>query len=639
MARTLSDRVAEAASRSFVGRRRELDLVEAAIAGREPSHLVVFVHGPGGIGKTRLVRTALARAGDEVRVLALDCPDIEPTPEGFLDHLATAIGGTIPERTPGELAAAMGAAGRRLVLALDGYESFGLMDSWLRQTFLPSLPDNVVTILSGRDAPRHGWLTTPGWSGVVATIDLRPLPHSDAMLMLRGHGLSELEAARTNRFTCGHPLAIELAAAAVTADPGLAEPTGRPPSVVTLQLLDAVCAALEPETREALEAASVVRRVNEPVLRVLLPEASARDAFMRLAGLPFVDRRPHGLLVHDVVRDAVARELAERDPEVFARLRVAAAHHFQALATRAGGERLWEVTADLVFMLRNPYVRECCFPTAASDVSIERAVAADDAAIRTIVRAHEPPEAAALTLRWWQRHADAFRVARSSASEVAAFHCVIDLAEADPALLADDPVAGRWIDHMQRMPPPQGGRVLLLRRWLGEETGELPSPAIAAAWLSLKQIYMEMSPSLTRLYSVIVDVGQLAPIFMPLGFGACGDPVPMGGRDYVPVSLDFGPGSVDGWLAGLIETELAEPAGPRAAPSGEGPLAALSEREREVLLLLADGASNRRIGDRLVISDRTAGRHVANIFSKLGVHSRAEAARIAAECGLTAAEA
>jgi DNA-binding NarL/FixJ family response regulator len=37
-----------------------------------------------------------------------------------------------------------------------------------------------------------------------------------------------------------------------------------------------------------------------------------------------------------------------------------------------------------------------------------------------------------------------------------------------------------------------------------------------------------------------------------------------------------------------------------------------------------------------VISDRTAGRHVANIFGKLGVHSRAEAARIAAESGLTA---
>jgi DNA-binding NarL/FixJ family response regulator len=55
-----------------------------------------------------------------------------------------------------------------------------------------------------------------------------------------------------------------------------------------------------------------------------------------------------------------------------------------------------------------------------------------------------------------------------------------------------------------------------------------------------------------------------------------------------------------------------------------------------VLVLLADGASNRQIGERLVISDRTAGRHVANIFAKLGIHTRAEAARIAAEHGLTA---
>jgi DNA-binding NarL/FixJ family response regulator len=60
----------------------------------------------------------------------------------------------------------------------------------------------------------------------------------------------------------------------------------------------------------------------------------------------------------------------------------------------------------------------------------------------------------------------------------------------------------------------------------------------------------------------------------------------------------------------------------------------LSPRELEVLALLAEGLSNRQIADRLVISEKTAIRHVSNIFGKLGVGTRAQAVRIAVEQGL-----
>jgi DNA-binding NarL/FixJ family response regulator len=57
----------------------------------------------------------------------------------------------------------------------------------------------------------------------------------------------------------------------------------------------------------------------------------------------------------------------------------------------------------------------------------------------------------------------------------------------------------------------------------------------------------------------------------------------------------------------------------------------LTGRELEVLRLLADGLSNPAIADRLVISEHTVHRHVANIFTKLGVSSRAAAVAVAAE--------
>jgi DNA-binding CsgD family transcriptional regulator len=60
----------------------------------------------------------------------------------------------------------------------------------------------------------------------------------------------------------------------------------------------------------------------------------------------------------------------------------------------------------------------------------------------------------------------------------------------------------------------------------------------------------------------------------------------------------------------------------------------LSPREIEVLRLLSEGLSNRGIAARLVISEKTAIRHVSNIFAKLGVHSRAAATREAVTRGI-----
>jgi DNA-binding NarL/FixJ family response regulator len=64
------------------------------------------------------------------------------------------------------------------------------------------------------------------------------------------------------------------------------------------------------------------------------------------------------------------------------------------------------------------------------------------------------------------------------------------------------------------------------------------------------------------------------------------------------------------------------------------PLTALSEREREVLVLLAQGASNRDIAEKLVITEGTVKTHVSNILAKLQAENRTQAAIIARRHGL-----
>lgn len=65
-----------------------------------------------------------------------------------------------------------------------------------------------------------------------------------------------------------------------------------------------------------------------------------------------------------------------------------------------------------------------------------------------------------------------------------------------------------------------------------------------------------------------------------------------------------------------------------------GPKTGLTDREREVLRLVADGATNREIGSKLFISENTVSFHMKNILAKLHLKNRAQAAAYAIRAGL-----
>jgi two-component system, NarL family, nitrate/nitrite response regulator NarL len=94
--------------------------------------------------------------------------------------------------------------------------------------------------------------------------------------------------------------------------------------------------------------------------------------------------------------------------------------------------------------------------------------------------------------------------------------------------------------------------------------------------------------------------------------------------------------AVQAALAGLvsIEMSLAEALAATRGRPGAEIVEALTPRESEVLQLLAEGFTNRRIGERLAISEHTVKFHVNSILGKLGAQTRGEAIAQAARLGL-----
>ena len=73
------------------------------------------------------------------------------------------------------------------------------------------------------------------------------------------------------------------------------------------------------------------------------------------------------------------------------------------------------------------------------------------------------------------------------------------------------------------------------------------------------------------------------------------------------------------------------------ARGGEDPaFAALSAREREILVLVTEGLGNADIAERLALSEKTVRNHVSNVFDKLGVWTRAQAIVLARDRGFRA---
>jgi DNA-binding CsgD family transcriptional regulator len=617
----VADRLALAAAAALVGREQERQQLRAWVTDPDgPS--AIFVHGPAGIGKTTLVAGTLAGP----TTVVVDGREVEPTPAGVLAHVGSVLGLPIAALTLEEVAAAIATASIT-ALVVDSYERLGLVDGWLRNRLLPSLPAHTATVVVGRNPPNIAWRTAPGWRQLLVDVQLGPLTEEGAAQLVDRKGLGGERAERAQLFGRGHPLALELACEALTRNPDLVIDDA-PLAEVVEELVDVLFDDLDPDARAVVESASILRRVTLPSLAAVLQqdEPSAEQAWITLRGLPFARAGPDGVELQPLVQDMTATRLELRDPGRARELRRRAARVALAAVQRAPD---WAATADLLHLVQNPVVRSGFVPATGVQHPVEVATEADLPDVLAITERHLGEDESARLHRWWLRHPDGLAVARGPGGGVQAFSMVVEEAAVAPELRTDDPAASMMAADLKARPLRPGGRALLVRRMLTSERGWEPCPELALMIVDLKRTYLEMRPDLMRVYDTAPVGGHLEPMLRALGFTL------LTSRRPVDLwALEMPTGSVDAWIAGHIELETSpERTWPTPDPSRQR-VASLSAREREVLAALADGLTNQELAERLFISERTANRHLSNIFTKLGVRNRTAAARVAIEAGL-----
>ncbi len=530
---------------------------ESELAALRDGSCVTVVHGVAGSGKTSLLRAFRSEVSG--RVVAIDGRAIEPTPQGFL----AAIGEHEFD-----------------VLVIDTAEQLRLLDGWLRLEFLPSLPAHARVVIATRDAPGAVWRSSFG--ELLQTIALGPLAPADAADVLRAAGLDEHQVEWVNRFVRGHPLSLQLAASAVRERPDAPEDAVLPTVVQELAAL--YLDGLDPETREVLDATSVLRRVTLSMLGSLLPEQRPHDAFARLDALPFVELGREGLVIHDTVRETVCALLRASDPVRH--------RHYRTTAWRQVRKELetprWASVADMLALVEEPLVREAFFPSAVQHYAIETARTDDGPAIEAIAARHEPDDEVARMRAWWEAVPSAFRVARSPRGEVVAFTLLCELSQVPRRLLAEDPLCVAWRAHLRARPVAAGEEVLLARQTLAWATGSASSPCFAALLRDLERASLAAGPSLRRVYSA-ARVAAMREQLAPIGFVELEGPDVFG---YRPILLDLGPESAVSWLSGLAARDLDLPGTGLDEAARElhldGERIALSKLECEVMRYLID---------------------------------------------------
>ncbi len=492
MLSSIAERLSAERHRRFVGRKHELELFQSVLAklvadipvSELPFH-VIHIFGPGGVGKTSLLEQFIQICGSQnIQVIYVDARNVEATPESFLSVLGISLGGEWVDSPLQELTAQLS----RSVIVIDTYEALAPLDDWLREVFLPQLPENTLIIMAGRQAPTAAWRIDPGWQALIHPMPLRNLSPKESQTYLTRRKVPATQHQAVLDFTHGHPLALSLVADVFAQGQEIVFQPQSAPDVVKALLERFVQDLPTPTHRMALEACALVRLTTETLLAQMLGLLDVHELFQWLRQLSFIESGQLGLFPHDLAREVLIADLRWRNPDWYAELHRRARSYYTTRLQQTHGQEQHRVLFDYIFLHRdNPAIRPRFTWQENSSLSTTKMQETDKNQLIDMVAAHEGEASAALAAHWLAQQPENVLVFRDSQLQLAGFVLMLALHQAQADLAADPGAIACWHYLQTHAPLRQGEGATLFRFWMARDTYQAVSPTQSLIFINFVQ--------------------------------------------------------------------------------------------------------------------------------------------------------
>jgi hypothetical protein len=510
MSPSLADRLIEARHARFVGRDGELSVFESALRAETLPFFILHIFGPGGVGKSTLLQEfALLSQQYGARPVYLDARHIDLSPDSFVKALSASLG----QNNGASIPDLLDAAPQRTVILIDTYEVLSPLDDWLRTTFLPQLPDTVLTVLAGRHPPNSAWQGDVGWQDLVRVISLRNLSQEESRIFLNKRGLPEDHQQGILEFTHGHPLALSLVAEVFSQRGHIGLHPEESPDVIKTLMERFVQQVPGPAHRAALEACALVRVTTERLLGEMLamPTSGAasegvHELFEWLRQLSFMEASTEGIFPHDLARETLATDLRWRNPDWYVELHNRARKYYTERLSLTSGLTQQQLMLDTVFLHRDNAIIRSFFDWQTTGSMIPYSMEESDIpALQKMVAKHEGEESARLALHWFERYPQNVTVWRDLNGQPIGFISSLPLHMMSAADEKLDPAVRSTRNYLANNAPLRANEVAtLFRFWMDRDAYQGISPIQSLIFIQVAKHYL-VTPSLAFTFFPCAD--------------------------------------------------------------------------------------------------------------------------------------
>lgn len=582
MSSSIGARLQAARHQQWVGRDAEVKLFRSAIETEEFPFCLLYIYGPGGVGKTTLLNVFTTICDERATpTIRLDGRGMEPTPDAFLHALGEALHLNQGEN-PFDC---LRTSAPHSVLFVDTYETLEGLDGWLREVFLPRLPENVLVVLSGRQPPAPAWRGEAGWQEMLRTIPLRNLSPDESCAYLLQHSIPIEQHHAILEFTHGYPLALSLVADVFAQRGNIRFDLDDAQNVVQALLERLLQKVPDDDHRAALETCALIHLTTEGLLAELNPGMDAPALFRWLRELSFMEMGWRGLFPHDVAREALLADLRWRSPERYADLHRRARAYYTARINETQGQEQQRILMDYIFLHRDNAIVRSAFQWQESAAFAEMARPEDWPALVAMTARHEGEASAQILKSWLAKPIQktvVFReaLAVNAAAEPLGFLMIVMLNKVSATERKMDPAIDAACCHLEHNAPLRPGETALYYRfWMARDTYQDVCPIQSLIVVNMVRHDLT-TPNLAFTFFPCHDPGFWAPV---LAY-AQKQPLPeadftMEGRLYGVFGHDWRAMPATVWMSILAEQETAGES--QVAPHRAEPLLVLSQPEFE----------------------------------------------------------